>query len=96
MSQSTIEDDPIELKEIEIIVFENQSIYEQIIVISNPIEKFIEMYNKYLSDIPKNTIEISFGKTFISCSDRSGGDKPIMIIIIGITTEIIQEILKEM
>ena len=37
-----------ELKEMEIVVFENQSIYDQVIVLNNPIKKFVETCKRYM------------------------------------------------
>ena len=101
MSQDTIEDDPIELKEMEIVVFENQSIYYQVVVLNNPIEKFIEMCKRYVNPeyVLEENAEVFFGKTFVSYCDISGGDKPMIVMLIGITEDMIPYIkkaLKEM
>ena len=96
MSQDTIKDDPIELKEMEIVVFENQSIYYQVVVLNNPIEKFIEMCKRYVNPeyVLEENAEVFFGKTFVSYCDISGGDKPMMVILMGITEDMVPYIKK--
>ena len=96
MSQDTIQDEPIELKEMEIVAFEDQSPYDSVYILNNPIGKFIEMCNRYINPkyVLEENAEVFFGQTFVSYCDRSGGDKPMMVMIMGITSNMIPEIIK--
>ena len=98
MSQDTINDEPIELKEMEIVAFEDQSPYENICVFDNPIGKFVDMCKKYVNPeyVLKENAETFFGHTFVSYYDRSGGDKSMVVILMGITQNMIPEIKKEL
>jgi hypothetical protein len=88
--------EPIELKEMEIVAFENQSPYDSLYVVNNPIGEFIEMCKRYVNPeyVLEENAEVFFGQTFISYCDRSGGDKPMIVMLMGITSNMIPEIIK--
>jgi hypothetical protein len=71
----------------EIIAFENHDLYDaEDTNLSNVIETFVAFYKKYFNNyykIPKEDISFTSGKSFISYGDKSGGDKPIMLMLIG-------------
>ena len=96
MSQDTIQDEPVELKEMEIVAFENNSLYDHTFVLENPIGKFIEMCKTYVNPkyIAEDSTETFFGHTFVSYSDSSGGDKPMNVILMGISEHMIPTIKK--
>ena len=80
----------------EIVAFENNSPYDQAIVLENPIGKFIEMCKRYVNPkyIAEENTEVFFGQTFISYCDSSGGDKPMMVMLMGISEHMIPTIKK--
>ena len=70
----------------EILAFEYQDLYDgEDTNLSNVIEKFVAFYKLYFInyETPKESISFTSGKSFISYSDKSGGDKPIMLMLIG-------------
>lgn len=70
----------------EILAFEYQDLYDaEDTNLSNVIKTFVEFYKKYFiySEVPKEYISFTSGKSFISYGDKSGGDKPIMLMLIG-------------
>lgn len=83
----------------EIIAFENHDLYDaEDTNVSNVIEIFVAFYKKYFIyyELPKKYISFTTGKSFISYGDKSGGDKPIMLMLIGKLNEtLINEIKSE-
>ena len=84
----------------EIATFEYSDLYDS----SNRVPKdqvvnqFIKQYIRYLSPeyYAEDDICFSKGRLWFSCSDKTGGDKPMTIMLIGpITDDLIKEI-KEM
>ena len=73
----------------EIIVFENQNIYDREVIDDQPrdniVNTFVEYCKRYLSPeyIFQNETELYKGTLFISYTDRSGGDKPCNIMLLG-------------
>ena len=74
----------------EVIVFEDQDIYAtSMIPKENLVEAFTNMCVEYVNPeyIPQSHTSLNFGKTFVSYSDRSGGDKPMIVLLTGITVD---------
>jgi hypothetical protein len=74
--------------EYEVIVFEDQSIYSTAMIPKeNLVEAFANMCVEYVNPeyIPQSHTSLKFGKTFVSYSDRSGGDKPMIVLLTGVT-----------
>jgi hypothetical protein len=78
----------------EIVVFENHIPYDHTVVVENPIEQFIKMCKRYVNPeyVDKKDTDTCFGKTFVSYSDNSGGDKPMIVILMGINEDMIPTI----
>ena len=83
----------------EILAFEYQDLYDgEDTNLSNVVEKFVAFYKLYFvyCDTPKEYISFTTGKSFISYTDKTGGDKPIMLMLIGKLNEtLIDEIKSE-
>jgi hypothetical protein len=74
----------------EVIVYENQDIYSTAMIPKeNLVEAFTNMCVEYVSPeyIPQSETRLNYGKTFVSYSDRSGGDKPMIVLLTGITVD---------
>jgi hypothetical protein len=77
-------------KQYEVIVYENQDIYATAMIPKeNLVEAFTNMCVEYISPeyIPQSETRLNYGKTFVSYSDRSGGDKPMIVLLTGITVD---------
>ena len=76
--------------EYEVIVFEYQDIYSTAMIPKeNLVEEFANMCVEYVSPeyIPQSETRLNYGKTFVSYSDRSGGDKPMIVLLTGVTVD---------
>ena len=76
--------------EYEVIVFEYQDIYATAMIPKeNLVEAFANMCVEYINPeyIPQSETRLNYGKTFVSYSDRSGGDKPMIVLLTGITVD---------
>jgi hypothetical protein len=76
--------------EYEVIVFEYQDIYATAMIPKeNLVEEFTNMCVEYVSPeyIPQSETCLNYGKTFVSYSDRSGGDKPMIVLLTGVTVD---------
>jgi hypothetical protein len=74
----------------EVIVFEYQDIYATAMIPKeNLVEAFTNMCVEYVSPeyIPQSETCLNYGKTFVSYSDRSGGDKPMIVLLTGVTVD---------
>ena len=74
----------------EVIVFEDQSIYATAMIPKeNLVEAFTNMCVEYINPeyVPQTQTSLNFGNTFVSYSDRSGGDKPMILLLTGITVD---------
>ena len=74
----------------EVIVFEDQSIYATAMIPKeNLVEAFTNMCVEYVNPeyVPQTQTSLNFGKTFVSYSDRSGGDKPMIVLLTGIRVD---------
>jgi hypothetical protein len=70
----------------EIIVFENHTEYDgDYVTPVHVLETFLNFVKKYINsyDFLKEETKFSWGRTYVSYSDNSGNDKPIMIMVIG-------------
>jgi hypothetical protein len=87
----------------QILVFENQELYDSDVVSADKaVDVYIKMCMKYLNPkyIPQENIVFESDERFVKYNDRSGGHKPMMILMTGVfTPEMIRSIkdgLKEM
>lgn len=71
----------------EIAVFEHQELYYGMNVTDNIIQNYVMMCAKYVNpaDVPESDTQFNYGRLFISYSDRSSDDKPMMVMLIGPT-----------
>ena len=77
-------------KQYEVIVYENQDIYATAMIPKeNLVEAFTNMCVEYISPeyIPQSETRLNYGKTFVSYNDRSGGDKPMIVLLTGVTVD---------
>ena len=80
----------------EIIIFENQSLYDGTSEIQDEkeaVKKFLDYCEEYLQ-YSKEYTHLSIGDLYVSYADNSGGDKPLNIILIGKLTEESKDYLK--
>ncbi len=80
----------------EIIVFENQSLYNGTSEIQDEkeaVKKFLDYCEEYLQ-YSKEYTHLSIGDLYVSYADNSGGDKPLNIILIGKLTEESKDFIK--
>ena len=85
----------------EVVVFENNILYDCAKVNDNAVELFIKMCSRYVSPeyVSQEATYLHNGGSFVTYSDISGGDKPCMVMIFGTTPDIfpkIQHALEEM
>jgi hypothetical protein len=81
----------------EISTFEYSDLYDGIDTVKpeEVLEKFIQQYKRHLSPeyYPEDMVWFSRGRTWIAYSDKTGGDKPKMVMLMGpITDELIAQI----
>ena len=78
----------------EIVVFENNILYDSAKVSDDAVDVFISMCKRYVSPegIPKESTYLHNGHTFVTYSDTSGCYKPCMVMIFGITSDIFLKI----
>jgi len=70
----------------EVIVYEYNSPYDsETVSIENCVEVFVKMCKKYVSPeyVSEDQTNVDYGKRYFSYSDHSGGDKPMLLILIG-------------
>ncbi len=73
----------------QILVFENQEIYDSLYVSADKaVEEYVErcQYNLPPDCIPRDYTSFDSDKMFVKYSDRCGNDKPMMVLMIGPTT----------
>ena len=76
-------------EEFEIIVFEHHDPYDgEYVPKEKAVETFIRMCKKYVNPeyILKKETELNIYKMMVCYTDRSGGDKPSMVSLIGMIT----------
>ena len=78
----------------EIVVFEDNSVYDSAKVNDNAVEVFISMCKRYVSPeyLPKESTDLHNGGTFVTYADISGGDKPCMVMIFGTGPDMYEKI----
>ena len=80
----------------EILVYENNSVYDMRETdSSNVVSVFLRMCKEFVNPeyVDKSSTEFDSSSRFVSYSDRSGNDKPMLVILIGtITDEMLVEI----
>ena len=80
----------------EVVVFENNSVYDTAKVNDDAVELFISMCKRYVSpeDISQESTYLHNGRTFITYADTSGCDKPMMVMIFGTSPDMFEKIKK--
>ena len=84
-------------EEYEIIAYEYNSPYDgETVTQENCLELFVAMCKKYVNPeyVSEDETDVDYGKRYFSYADRSGGDKPMHIMLIGpkMTSELVSEI----
>jgi hypothetical protein len=70
----------------EILALEQHELYDGEITDSNNVlEEFVKFYKRYFInyELPRESILFNSSIMFISYTDKSGGDKPLMLMLIG-------------
>jgi len=85
------------MADFEIAVFEYSDLYDGVPIVSadKVVEEFMKHYKRYLSPeyYPEDEVWFVRGRLFLSYSDKTGGDKPMTVMLIGsITEELVAEI----
>ena len=81
----------------EIATFEYSDLYDGMNTVEpeNVVNEFMKQYTRYLSPeyYPEEGIRFSRGRTWLTYSDNTGGDKPKMVMLMGpITDKLIAQI----
>ena len=81
----------------EICTFEYSDLYDGIDTVEpeNVVKEFMKQYTRYLSPeyYPEEEVWFSRGRTWLAYSDKTGGDKPMKVMLMGpITDELIAQI----
>ena len=78
----------------EVVVFENNMVYDSEKVNDDAVELFISMCKRYVSPeyVSQESTYLNNGNSFVTYSDISGGDKPCMVMIFGTTPDIFPKI----
>jgi hypothetical protein len=74
----------------EILVFEHNSMYDSRDANSkNVLDVFLETCREYVNPeyVNQNYTEFHSSSSFVSYADRSGNDKPMLVILIGTITD---------
>ena len=84
----------------EIVVFEHNTIYDSSTADSSDkaVKMFVEMCGEFVSPeyVPENETSFNAGQMFLSYADRSGGDKPMLVLLIGTITDEMESTAEEM
>jgi hypothetical protein len=85
------------MEDFEIAVFEYSDLYDRSPTVSadKVVAEFMKHYKEYLSPkyYPEDEVWFVRGRLFLSYSDKTGGDKPMTVMLIGqITNELVAEI----
>lgn len=73
-------------EEYEIIVYEYNSPYNsETVTQENCVEIFLKMCRKYVDPeyVSEDQTNVDYGKHYFSYTDQSGGDKPMLVMLIG-------------
>jgi hypothetical protein len=78
----------------EVVVFENNTVYDNEKVHDDAIELFTSMCKRYVSPeyLSKESTCLHNGGTFVTYADISGGDKPCMVMIFGTSPDMYEKI----
>lgn len=81
----------------EIATFEYSDLYDGINTVEpeNVVNEFMKQYTRYLSPeyYPEEEVWFSKGRLWLAYADKTGGDKPMMVMLMGpITHELIAQI----
>ena len=81
----------------EIAVFEYSDLYDGAATVpaDKVVQSFIEQYKRYLSPeyYPEDEVWFCQGRLWLSYRDKTGGDKPMTVMLLGrITDELVAEI----
>ena len=82
----------------EIIVFESQDIYDyETATNANVLKKYLEACRKYVSPeyLPESETRFSSSMQTVSYCDRSGGDKPCIVLLVGAMTDALKKAIQE-
>jgi hypothetical protein len=75
----------------EIAIFENSNLYDgdEDVSPDKVICEFIEHYKHYLwpGDVAEEDVMFQKGRTWLSYTDKSGGDKPMTVMLVGPITD---------
>ncbi len=74
----------------EIIIFENQSLYDgnnEIKDEKEAVNIFVNFCKTYFDEYSKEYTTLIIGTLYVSYADNSGGDKPLNILLLGKLTE---------
>jgi len=85
------------ISKMEVIVFENNSVYDHAKVTDDDaVELFIDMCKDYVSpeDISQESTSLYNGGTFVTYADNTGCDKAMMVMIFGCQPDIFPKIKK--
>lgn len=80
----------MEAADYEILVFEHNSMYDtRDANASNVLDVFLEACREYVNPkyVGQDSVHLDSGKGFVSYADRSGNDKPMLVILIGTITD---------
>lgn len=85
------------MADFEIAVFEYSDLYDGAATVpaDKVVDEFIEQYKSYLSPeyYPEDEVWFCQGRLWLSYRDKTGGDKPMTVMLIGpITEELVSEI----
>lgn len=78
----------------EVVVFENNSVYDSEKVNEDAVELFISMCKRYVSPeyLSQEATHLHNGGSFVTYADISGGDKPCMVMIFGTSPDMYEKI----
>jgi len=85
------------MSDFEIAVFEYSDPYDRVSTVpaDKVVEKFMEQFRRYLNPeyYPEDEVWFMRSRLFLSYRDKTGGDKPMTVMLIGpITEELVAEI----
>lgn len=82
----------------EIIVFESQDLYDyETATNENVLQKYLKACRKYVSPEYLPELETRFSSSIqtVSYCDRSGGDKPCIVMLVGTMTDALKAAIQE-
>jgi len=82
----------------QILVFENHDLYDsEVVSADKAVATYLKMCLEYVSPeyIPEEYTDFYAGERFVKYHDRTGGDKPMMVLMIGIFTPEMISLIKD-